>query len=116
MRAPSPTPTLHSNSFAQAIIEGPSTSVPRQSFPYRHLTLTPLTVPGLPRGAGTSALKRKLEKAGTLEKWEKSSWAKKRASVVARRGLSDFERFGVMLAKKARRDGVRKAVKKAAKA
>jgi large subunit ribosomal protein L14e len=100
--------------FPQAIIEGPTTSVPRQSFTYRHLTLTPLTVPGLPRAAGSSVIKRKLEKAGTLEKWEKSSWAQKRAAVQKRRTLGDFERFGVMLAKKARRDAVRKAVKKSA--
>jgi large subunit ribosomal protein L14e len=99
--------------FAQAVIEGPSTGVPRQSFPFRHLTLTTLVVPKLPRAAGSTAIKAALEKAGTLAKWEKSAWAQKRAAVSARRGLSDFDRFKVMLAKKQRRDAVNKSISKA---
>lgn len=47
-----------------------------------------------------------------VEKWEKTSWAKKRASTAIRRGANDFDRFKVMLLKKARRDAVRKAVAK----
>ncbi|EIN08709.1 60S ribosomal protein L14 [Punctularia strigosozonata HHB-11173 SS5] len=96
----------------RAIIDGPTTGVPRQSFRYKHLTLTPLVVPGLPRAAGSGVVKAKLEKAGTLEKWEKSAWAQKRAAIAARRKLGDFERFNVMLLKKQRRDTVRKSVKK----
>ncbi|KAF8878769.1 translation protein SH3-like domain-containing protein [Infundibulicybe gibba] len=86
----------------RAIIDGPTTSVPRQSFPYKHLSLTPLKLTGLPRAAGSG--------------WEHSSWARKRAAAEARRNLDDFGRFSVMLAKKARRDVVRKAVHKAKKA
>jgi large subunit ribosomal protein L14e len=36
--------------------------------------------------------------------------------VEKRRSLNDFGRFGVMLAKKARRDGVRRSLAKAKKA
>ncbi|KAI0318364.1 ribosomal protein L14-domain-containing protein [Amylostereum chailletii] len=97
----------------RAIIDGPTTGVPRQSFAYRHLTLTPLTVAKLPRAAGTGVVKKYLEKEGIVAKWANSSWAKKRASVEARRSLSDFDRFQVMLQKKQRRDRVRKAVKAA---
>lgn len=100
----------------QAIIEGPTTAVPRQSYPYRHLTLTPFTLTKLPRAASSGVIKKQLEKEGTIEKWEKSSWAQTRKRVAARRALSDFERFGVMMAKKARRDIVRKSVKAAKKA
>ncbi|KAG5653470.1 hypothetical protein H0H81_000239 [Sphagnurus paluster] len=100
----------------RAIIDGPTTSVPRQAYPYKHLTLTPLKVTGLPRGAGTGAVRKLAEKEAIVEKWEKSSWAKKRAAVEARRSLNDFGRFSVMLAKKQRRDIVRKAVHKAKKA
>ncbi|KZP11936.1 60S ribosomal protein L14 [Athelia psychrophila] len=100
----------------RAIIEGPTTSVPRQSYPYRHLTLTPFTLTKLPRAASSGVIKKQLEKEGTIEKWEKSSWAQTRKRVAARRALSDFERFGVMMAKKARRDIVRKSVKAAKKA
>ena len=100
----------------QAIVDGPSTSVPRQSFPYRHMSLTPIRLTKLPRGAGSGAIRKQLEKEGTLSRWENSAWAKKRASVQKRRSLNDFARFEVMLAKKARRDVVRKVLAKAAKA
>lgn len=102
--------------LAQAIIDGPTTSVPRQSFPYKYLTLTPLLVKGLPRAAGSGVIKKFLEKQETVSKWDSSAWAKKLAAVQSRRALSDFERFNVMVLKKQRRDNVRKSVKAAAKA
>jgi large subunit ribosomal protein L14e len=97
----------------QAIIDGPTTGVPRQAFPYRHLTLTSLTVPKLPRNAGSGTVKKYVEKAGVVAKWESTAWAKKRASAEKRRTLSDFERFQVMIHKKSRRDKVRKVLKAA---
>jgi len=100
----------------RAIIEGPTTSVPRQPFPYRHLTLTPFALTKLPRAASSGVIKKQLEKEGTIQKWDRSAWAQKRAHVEKRRSLNDFERFGVMLAKKARRDRVRKSLAKAKKA
>ncbi|KDQ53703.1 hypothetical protein JAAARDRAFT_197160 [Jaapia argillacea MUCL 33604] len=106
-------PFDNTNPIVQAIIDGPTTGVPRQSFPYRHLTLTPILMKNLPRGAGTGVIRKQLEKEATIEKWNKSSWAQKRAAVEARRKLNDFERFSVMLLKKSRRDRVRKFVKKA---
>lgn len=102
--------------LAQAIVDGPTTSVPRQSFPYRHLSLTPLRLTKLPRGAGSGVIRKQLEKEGTIAKWEGSAWAKKRAAIQKRRSLNDFARFEVMLAKKARRDVVRKSLAKTAKA
>jgi large subunit ribosomal protein L14e len=100
----------------QAIIDGPLMNVPRQAFPYRHLTLTPLKLANLPRAAGTSAIRKRLEKDGIVEKWAKSAWAQKRAAVEKRRSLNDFQRFVVMVTKKARRDQVRKIVKAESKA
>ena len=102
----------HPLPFTQAIIDGPSTSVPRQSFPFKHLTLTPLTVT-LPRAAGTAVVLKSLTKEGTVEKWNASKWAQKREAALKRKGLSDFERFKVMVQKRQRRDVVRKAVAKA---
>ncbi|KAJ7739303.1 60S ribosomal protein L14 [Mycena olivaceomarginata] len=99
----------------RAIIDGPTTGVPRQSYPYKHLTLTPLVLTKLPRAAGSGVIKKHLEKEATVEKWDKSAWAQKRAAVEKRRSLNDFGRFGVMLAKKARRDVVRKSVFKGKK-
>ncbi|KII88589.1 hypothetical protein PLICRDRAFT_92306 [Plicaturopsis crispa FD-325 SS-3] len=100
----------------RAIIDGPTTGVARQAFPYRHLTLTPFALSKLPRAAGTGVVKKYIEKEDVIAKWEKSSWAQRRAAVEKRRSLNDFERFGVMLAKKSRRDTVRKSVKAAGKA
>jgi len=99
--------------FFQAIIDGPTTGVPRQAFPYRHLTLTSLIVPNLPRNAGSGTVKKYLEKADIVSKWESSAWAKKRAAAAKRRTLTDFERFQVVVHKKARRDKVRKVLKAA---
>jgi large subunit ribosomal protein L14e len=93
------------------MIDGPTTGVTRQSFSLKHVTLTSLKITGLPRAAGAGVVKKLLEKEQVVEKWDKSSWAQKRSSAVARRSLSDFDRFKVMVAKKQRRDVVRKAVK-----
>ncbi|PPQ69441.1 hypothetical protein CVT25_004833 [Psilocybe cyanescens] len=100
----------------RAMIDGPTTDVPRQSYPFKHLTLTPLALTKLPRAAGSGVVKKQLEKEATVEKWNNSTWAKKRAAVEKRRTLNDFGRFAVMLAKKQRTDVVRKAVAKAQKA
>ncbi|KIK03100.1 hypothetical protein K443DRAFT_491698 [Laccaria amethystina LaAM-08-1] len=45
----------------QAIIDAPTTGVPRQSYRYKHLTLTPLKLSGLPRGPGR---KRSAKRSG----------------------------------------------------
>ncbi|KAK2464079.1 hypothetical protein APHAL10511_003909 [Amanita phalloides] len=96
----------------RALIDGPSTGVPRQSFPYKHLVLTPLKLTSLPRGAGSGVIKKLLEKEAVVEKWEKSNWTQRRLALERRRALSDFGRFQVMLAKKQRRDVVRKKLHK----
>lgn len=102
--------------FLQAIIDGPTTGVPRQSFPFKHLTLTPLHLTKLPRGGSTGVVKKYIEAEAIIEKWEKSSWAQKRAAIEAKRALNDFGRFKAMIAKKQRTDRVRKAVHAAKKA
>jgi large subunit ribosomal protein L14e len=58
-------------------------------------------------------IKKQLEKESILEKWQNSSWAKKREAIQKRRALNDFGRFSVLLMKKVRRDTVRKALHKA---
>ncbi|KAF8904055.1 ribosomal protein L14-domain-containing protein [Gymnopilus junonius] len=100
----------------RAIIDGPTTSVPRQSYPYKHLTLTPLRVAKLPRGARSGAVKKFIEKESIVERWNQSAWAKKRAAISKRRSLNDFGRFQILVAKKQRRDLVRKIVAKESKA
>ena len=61
-------------------------------------------------------MKKQIEAEAIVEKWEKSSWAQKRAAVNKRRSLTDFQRFVVMIAKKQRADRVHKSVRAAKKA
>jgi large subunit ribosomal protein L14e len=68
-------------------------------------------VKALPRASRSGTVKKYVEKEAIVEKWEKSSWAQRRAAIERRRKLNDFDRFQVMLQKKARRDRVRKALK-----
>ncbi|KAF9652382.1 hypothetical protein BDM02DRAFT_3266443 [Thelephora ganbajun] len=100
----------------RAIIDGPATGIPRHAFPYRHLTLTPFRLPKLPRGAGSGTVLKQLTSEGIVEKWNKSTWATKRTAIEKRKSLNDFERFKTFVAKKSRRDVVRKSVKAAKKA
>lgn len=92
---------------------GPTTNVPRQSYPFKHLTLTPICLTKLPRAASSGVVKKQLDKEGAVEKWNRSGWAIKREAAEKRKKLNDFARFNIMLAKKQRRDVVRKAVSKA---
>lgn len=103
-------------SFVQAIVDGPATGVPRHVCTYRHLTLTSFRLPKLPRGATSGTVLKQLTSAGIVEKWNKSAWASKRAATEKRKSLNDFERFKTFVAKKGRRDVVRKSVKAAKKA
>ncbi|KAK0532361.1 hypothetical protein OC834_002633 [Tilletia horrida] len=96
---------------ATAIIDNPAGGVARQAFQYRDLTLTPYVIKGLPRAAGSPAVKRAFEKAGVAEKWANSAWAKKRAALVARRELTDFGRFELRQAKAERRSVLGAAAK-----
>ncbi len=72
----------------------------------------PLRVSSLPRAARTGIVRKHVVKAGIVEKWNASSWAKNLVAREKRSKLNDFERFGVMLAKKQRRDTVRKTIAK----
>ena len=45
-------------------------------------------------------MKAAVEKAGVVAEWEKTSWAKKVAFREAKKNMTDFERFRVMVAKK----------------
>jgi large subunit ribosomal protein L14e len=80
------------------------------------MVLTPYTLAALPRGAGTGAIRKALEKADVAAKWESSSWAKKLAARDQRKKQNDFERFEIGLLKRQRRDLVRKATAKEKKA
>ena len=79
----------------QALIDGPTTGVSRQAFPYRRLVLTPIVLKKLPRSVGQAALKKALEKSDVVATWNKTTWAKKIEQRKVRASLSDFDRFKV---------------------
>ncbi|ORY99833.1 putative RPL14B-ribosomal protein [Absidia repens] len=99
----------------RALIDGPTTGVARQAFPYRRLTLTPLVVKDLPRGAGQKTVKKYLETSNVLAAWEKSAWAQKIQTRQTRAGLSDFDRFKVQKFKSQRRFALGSAIYQAKK-
>jgi len=99
----------------RAILDSPATGVPRGPFAYRHLTLTSIVMK-LPRGARAGIVRKKMADQKVVEKWEASSWCKRRQALQARRELNDFGRFEVMILKKRRRDTTRKAMAKEKKA
>lgn len=57
-----------------------------------------------------------MEEQKVVEKWEGSSWHKRRTALASRKALSDFGRFEVMILKKRRRDATRKSIHKEMKA
>ncbi|KAK4515808.1 DNA replication endonuclease-helicase Dna2 [Mucor velutinosus] len=99
----------------RALIDGPTTGVTRQAFPFRRMVLTPLVLKNLPRAIGQSALKKALEKDETVEKWAKTAWAKKLEQRKVRANLTDFDRFKLAKLKNQRRFAVGAAVKAAKK-
>lgn len=96
----------------KAIIDGPSTGVPRQALRYRYLSLTRFTLKGLPRGAGSPVVKKFFDKENMAKQWAESTWAKKQAARKHKGQMTDFDRFNVMLLKKQRRRIINGQVKK----
>jgi len=96
----------------RVLIDSPS-DVPRQSFPLKKVTLTPIVIAQLPRGCRKGVVTKRWEKSEVNTKWAESAWAKKISSKERRRELGDFDRFRVQVLKKQRRFDVKKAAAKA---
>ncbi|KAK9325718.1 ribosomal protein L14-domain-containing protein [Lipomyces orientalis] len=96
----------------RVLIDGPVSGVPRQALPLAQATLTPIVIK-LPRGARTGTTAKKWAEAGVDEIWAKSAWAQKIKNREIRWGLTDFERFQVLILKKQRRYEVKKTLAKA---
>nr|AEH41480.1 60S ribosomal protein L14-A [Endocarpon pusillum] len=100
----------------RALVDGPSSKegavVPRHAIQLDKVTMTPFTIPKLPRAAGTGPVRRLREKNEIDQKWAESSWAKKKETQERRKNLGDFERFKVMRLKKQARVEVRKTAAK----
>lgn len=88
----------------------------RKLVPIKRLSLTDHKVK-IPRNARQKTLAKAFTKAQVLEKWSKSAWARKLESQKKRAAMTDFDRFKVMIARKARSAHIKKevaALKKAA--
>jgi large subunit ribosomal protein L14e len=98
------------------LIEGPSAdgsqAVARQEVPLSQCLLSKLVINKLPRGARYATVKKFWEKSEVDAKWKETNWYKKRQQRLARKNLTDFERFKVMRLQKQRRFEIRKALVK----
>lgn len=93
---------------------GDAKPVARQVIPTKWLALTSHKC-ALKRGAKEKSLKKSIAKDGVMAKWAQTGWAKKQAAFQAKKNLTDFERFKLMLAKKKMGHSARAAVRKATK-
>lgn len=82
----------------QALVDGPTTGVPRQALNFNNMSLTDMKI-ALPPMARSRVLRKRLEKSDVLERWEKSAWAQKLHQRAVRRTLSDFDRFKLKVLK-----------------
>jgi large subunit ribosomal protein L14e len=100
----------------RVVIDGPEgiNGVKRQQLPLRWLSLTDFCI-DIGRGARTKTVEAALEKAGTVAAWTKTTWAKKLAARDAKKNLTDFERFRVMVAKKRANHAINTQVNKVKK-
>ena len=67
--------------------------------PFKRLSLTDIKV-ACPRCPRTKNLNKAIDEADVEGTWAKTSWAKKRAAKAKRAGLTDLERFKVMILRK----------------
>ena len=74
----------------------------RQVISLKRLSLTDVKIERLPRSATLKNIKKAWNEQGILEKWNSTAWAKKLEKKRIRKGLNDFDRFKVMIAKKQR--------------
>ncbi|KAJ1981478.1 hypothetical protein H4R35_000691 [Dimargaris xerosporica] len=79
----------------RALIDGPTTGVPRQELSFRRMVLTGLKVKNLPRNSKSGYLKKLMEEQNINEAWQQTAWSKKIVQRETRANLTDFERFKV---------------------
>ncbi|XP_065186911.1 large ribosomal subunit protein eL14-like [Sycon ciliatum] len=94
----------------RALVDGPTTGVPRQALNFNDMSLTDFKI-ALPPQARTRTVRRRMEKSDALDKWSKTSWAQKLHQRTTRKNLTDFERFKLKMLKQKRARIVRTAMK-----
>lgn len=96
----------------RALVDGPETltGVRRQVINFKWIALTDFVVPA-PRNARAKTLAAAWAKEGTLEKWQKSAWAKKALAKTAKAASTDLQRFQAKLKQQRVSAAVKKAIK-----
>eukprot|EP00461_Guttulinopsis_vulgaris_P001187 UN01187 len=84
---------------ARVLVDGPTSGVPRQVMPIKHLGLTNIKF-FVPRTAKSAALKRAIAINDIDAKANANSWVKKAKKQQVRANLTDFQRFQVAQLKK----------------
>merc|ERR1712167_148578 len=78
--------------------------------PLKRLSITNIKCQIMP-GARVKALEAAIKEADVAKKWAASSWSKGIAKKAAKAGMSDFDRFTMMVARKTRARVVNKELK-----
>ncbi len=86
----------------RVILDGPTTGVRRQVMSLKRVNLAEQVLEGVARGASTTEITAALTASSAVADFEKSATGQKLAKAALRRNLTDFERFKVRQAKKAR--------------
>jgi len=96
----------------RVLIDGPETitGIRRQQYNLKRLALTGLRVK-IPKGCRLGLLAKAFKDNKILDKWKKTSWAKKINARHSKDNSTDFQRFVVMLAKGKKNRVVTKTVK-----
>jgi len=91
------------------LVDGPRalTGVGRKTVNIKRLTLTDIKL-DVGVHAREKSLKKAFEKQNVLNEWKKSALAKKLESRKKRKSMTDFDRFKLMLARKAKSKAVKK--------
>ena len=94
----------------RALVDGPAalTGVARQEIPLKWVMPTDIVVK-IKLNISHKELAAVWKSEGVMDKWEQTSWAKKLRSRNARKTMTDYDRFAVMLARKERSAAVKAA-------
>lgn len=86
----------------RVLVDGPSSGVPRHVASLKHVNLTKFVVEKVARSCSSKAVQKRFEEQAIAAKWAETAAAKKVARQTIRAGLTDFDRFKVMVLQKKR--------------
>ena len=88
--------------ITRVLVDSPDGKMPRLIYPLKRLTLTKLKIKSVLRGCRTGTLKKLAADQDIAASFKKTPVALKMAKYKTRMGLSDFEKFKVMVLRKQR--------------